>query len=99
MALFKKDPPRACPKCGKADGWHLLDTESSSVDLGDRYRETLRPGGHAGSAVDLGDRYSEMLRPGGTSSNQFTDMRIQSGRISVLTFHCDQCGYEKTYHV
>ncbi len=25
MALFfKKDPPRACPKCGKADGWRAL---------------------------------------------------------------------------
>ncbi len=23
MALFKKDPPKACPKCGKADGWHI----------------------------------------------------------------------------
>ena len=25
MALFfKKDPPKACPKCGKADGWRAL---------------------------------------------------------------------------
>ena len=37
MALFKKDPPRACPKCGKADGWHILDNESSAVDYGDSF--------------------------------------------------------------
>ena len=24
MSLFKKDPPAACPKCGKADGWRCL---------------------------------------------------------------------------
>lgn len=79
MALFKKDPPKACPKCGKADGWHIRDNEGSAVDFGDRFRETLRPGGF--------------------SSNQFTDMRIQNNRTGVLTYHCDQCGYEKAYHV
>ena len=29
MALFKKDPPAACPKCGKADGWRVLTAEAS----------------------------------------------------------------------
>lgn len=24
MGLFKKDPPKACPKCGKAEGWRVL---------------------------------------------------------------------------
>ncbi len=24
MALFKKDPPKACPKCGKADSWRCV---------------------------------------------------------------------------
>ena len=99
MALFKKDPPRACPKCGKADGWHILDNESSAVDYGESFDVRLQPGGHAGSAVDFGDRYREILRPGGYSSNQFTDMRIQNSRTGVLTYHCDGCGYEKAYHV
>ena len=28
MALFfKKNPPKACPKCGKADGWRALPAE------------------------------------------------------------------------
>ena len=79
MGLFKKDPPKACPKCGKADGWHMRNNE--------------------GSAVDLGDRFREALRPGGFSSNQFTDMRIQKRRTSVITYQCDNCGYEKAYRV
>ena len=29
MALFRKDPPKACPKCGKADGWRVLTAEAS----------------------------------------------------------------------
>ncbi len=29
MALFKKNPPAACPKCGKADGWRVLTAEAS----------------------------------------------------------------------
>ena len=29
MSLFKKEPPKACPKCGKADGWRLLTAEST----------------------------------------------------------------------
>ena len=28
MSLFKKEPPMACPKCGKADGWHLMPIEA-----------------------------------------------------------------------
>ena len=28
MALFfKKNPPKACPKCGKAEGWRVLPNE------------------------------------------------------------------------
>ncbi len=27
MSLFKKKIPAACPKCGKADGWHVLPEE------------------------------------------------------------------------
>ena len=27
MKLFRKDPPAACPKCGKADGWRMLPIE------------------------------------------------------------------------
>ncbi len=47
MALFKKEPPKACPKCGKADSWHVQDNESQAVEFGDRFRETLRPGGYS----------------------------------------------------
>ena len=24
MSFFKKDPPAACPKCGKTDGWRCV---------------------------------------------------------------------------
>ena len=27
MRLFRKDPPSACPKCGKTDGWVHLPYE------------------------------------------------------------------------
>lgn len=33
MSLFgAKNPPKACPKCGKADGWHVLPSETSQND-------------------------------------------------------------------
>ena len=32
--MFKKRlPPTACPKCGKADGWHLVQQEQSYNDV------------------------------------------------------------------
>ena len=37
MSLFKKTPPKACPKCGRADGWHCVtDTlpQSNASDAG-----------------------------------------------------------------
>ena len=99
MSLFKKDPPQACPKCGKADGWHILDNEGSAADYGDRFDVRFQPGGYAGSAVDLGDRSRETFCPGGTSGSQRTGMRFQNSRTGVLKYHCDECGYEKAYHV
>lgn len=27
MSLFSKKIPKACPKCGKADGWHMKSAE------------------------------------------------------------------------
>ena len=33
MSLFgAKNPPKACPKCGKADGWHVLPSETPQND-------------------------------------------------------------------
>ena len=33
MALFfKKDPPKACPKCGKADGWRCVMDDTPQND-------------------------------------------------------------------
>lgn len=34
MSIFGKNPPQACPKCGKSDGWHVLisETPQSYVD-------------------------------------------------------------------
>ncbi len=29
MSLFSKRIPAACPKCGKADGWHMLQNDSA----------------------------------------------------------------------
>ena len=28
MSFFKQEPPKACPKCGKADGWRVLPSET-----------------------------------------------------------------------
>ena len=95
MALFKKSPPKACPKCGKSNGWHILGNEGSAVDYGGRFDVRLQPGGYAGSAVDIGDRSRETFCPGGASGNH----AVQNSRTGVLTYHCDQCGYEKAYHV
>ena len=33
MRLFKKDPPRLCPKCGEADGWSILTTEEPQSEM------------------------------------------------------------------
>ncbi len=27
MSIFRKDPPKVCPKCGKGDGWRCLPAE------------------------------------------------------------------------
>ena len=33
MGLFKKNPPAACPKCGKADGWRCMPSDmAQSMD-------------------------------------------------------------------
>ncbi len=29
MSLFRKEPPKVCPKCGKEDGWHMLPIETT----------------------------------------------------------------------
>lgn len=31
MGLFQKNPPRACPKCGRADGWHITRSEAPTT--------------------------------------------------------------------
>jgi predicted RNA-binding Zn-ribbon protein involved in translation (DUF1610 family) len=31
MSLFKKTPPKACPKCGRADGWHITRIEAPTT--------------------------------------------------------------------
>ncbi len=77
MALFKKDPPKACPKCGRSDGWRIQEDVGQSIEFGDRFSETLRPGGYKG--------------------NMFTEMRIQNRRRNVVRYHCDHCGFEKSF--
>ena len=33
MALFfRKEPPKACPKCGKADGWRWVMDDTPQND-------------------------------------------------------------------
>ncbi|MBQ1520209.1 MAG: hypothetical protein IIZ56_01905 [Clostridia bacterium] len=27
MCIFKKEAPSKCPKCGKADGWHVVSED------------------------------------------------------------------------
>ncbi len=78
MSIFKKEAPRACPKCGKADGWRALPEETYG-------------GGNAAAAV-----------------NPFSPTPIRNtfgqnlsgaagGRSKKIRFHCQNCGYEKTY--
>lgn len=31
MSLFQKSPPKACPKCGRADGWHITRSEAPTT--------------------------------------------------------------------
>ena len=31
MSLFKKTPPKACPKCGRADGWRIVSSEAPTT--------------------------------------------------------------------
>lgn len=28
MSFFRQEPPKTCPKCGKADGWRVLPSET-----------------------------------------------------------------------
>ena len=31
MGLFSKKPPKACPKCGRADGWRIVPSEAPTT--------------------------------------------------------------------
>ena len=31
MGLFSKKPPKACPKCGRADGWRIVPSETPTM--------------------------------------------------------------------
>ena len=31
MGLFSKKPPKACPKCGRADGWRIVPSETPTT--------------------------------------------------------------------
>ena len=33
MGLFSKKPPKACPKCGRADGWRIVPSETPTTPL------------------------------------------------------------------
>ena len=79
MALFKKDPPAACPKCGKADGWRMLTSEA--------------PQDYVNTASAVNPFASAPIR------NTFgQNLAGTMGRKSQkIRYHCDNCGYEKTY--
>lgn len=31
MGLFSKTPPKACPKCGRSDGWRIVPSETPTT--------------------------------------------------------------------
>ena len=80
MALFfKKNPPKACPKCGKADGWRALPAEPAE--------DYVNP------SAAVNPFASAPIR--GTFGQNMTGT---VGRKSKkIRFHCDGCGFEKSY--
>ena len=43
MSLFKKTPPKACPKCGRADGWHINRSEAPTTPSDGIYHASGHP--------------------------------------------------------
>ena len=79
MKLFRKDPPAACPKCGKADGWRMLPIEM--------------PQDYANQASAVNSFSSAPIR--NTFGQNLTG--TMGKKSKKLRYHCDCCGYEKTY--
>ena len=78
MKLFKKDPPTACPKCGKSDGWRLVVSDTPlSAEV---------------NAASVNPFSTAPIR--GSFGQNLTGMR---GRSKKLCYHCNNCGYEKSY--
>ena len=79
MALFQKEPPKACPKCGKTDGWRMLTAEA--------------PQDYVNTASAVNPFASAPIR--NTFGQNLTG--AMGKKSSKLRYHCDNCGYEKTY--
>ena len=79
MSIFKKEPPKVCPKCGKADGWHMLPIETSQD--------------YVNTASAVNPFASEPIRK--TFGQNMTS--TMGKKSKKLRYHCDNCGYEKTY--
>ena len=79
MSIFKKVPPKACPKCGNADGWHLLTIDPSPSYVNDA--ASVNPFSSAPIRNTFGQN---LTRTAGKKGNS-------------VRYHCDGCGYEKTY--
>lgn len=81
ISLFRKDPPKACPKCGKTDSWHLL------LDHEEEYQSYVT------SASAVNSFSSAPIR--NTFGQNLTGTVGKKGR--KLRYRCDSCGYEKAY--
>ena len=43
MSLFQKTPPKACPKCGRADGWRIVPSEAPTTPTDGIYHASGAP--------------------------------------------------------
>lgn len=72
MGLFRKNPPAACPKCGKSDGWRCVVSDApQSAEV---------------NAAPVNSFASAPIR--GTFGQNLTGMRGQSRKLRYSCSNC-----------
>ena len=72
MALFRKNPPKACPKCGRGDGWHCVLSDM--------------PQSASANAAPVNSFSSNPVR--GSIGASLTGWKGQSKRLRYRCDHC-----------
>ena len=78
MGLFTKAIPKACPKCGKADGWRCLPAEPVQNNV-------------------TGARAVNPFSPAPIRGSFGMNLAGNMGQSKRIRYHCDNCGFEKTF--